>query len=337
MRDYSNGIPASLGALWAKGEVREELYREVVTIARRALAKSAAERGRAPLEGPEDLAAEFLVFMAEGPPLADLWRKSALEREFRRWLTRRNDPHGIELWHILSNALRQLEKEGIVQRTGLHRQRNNSNRTEWCLCRKAGAIGDPVKAEARDGGIPHYGQRRTAGRILKGGEARKLVLAILEAFDGSVSMGEITTVARRHVFLPGREESLDQSPTGEEHDDSLGMHESLELEESYAIDGLIGFEVASRARGIWDALARVSRGATRIEATRVLCCYFLPKRVGDQNVVLESIGPASTVDDIVHRDIVPTLKEHLHWERTGLEPSQKYEQWAFRKVVRGVL
>lgn len=326
-------IADALLNLTEKRTVSPELFEVVKAIAR--THRNRARHGDAPDahdDAASELAGDFLVALAQKEISGLITTKACLRREFRRWLTRRDNPAKAELWGIVSHALLELEKQGVVERPPGFRTHHNRNETPWRLAGGTAEHPDWGKEPQIAAVMPRLVRKVVHDRVLKPAEARAAVKAILQTLGGEITMRDLVECIVQHVPLYQETTSMD-APTGNvDHDEPTTLHDHLEAKvlDDYSLFARDESEQASKA--IWEEASAIRRGRKNpVEGVRVLCCYLLPKDVFGQDVTLADFGPTSTVQEVL-ADLRNILKRRL--PESG---RNRLEQSVFLSTVRGII
>ncbi len=323
----------SIRRLVEEQTIDSALYDRVVAIAGE-MRRHASDSGQKKFlaSSIEDQAGDFMVAVARQELSGTLKTLSDLNREFRRWLTRRNNPEGTELWSVISETLLKLEKSGTVQRAEGFRRFNNSNQTPWYLPVHEGKARDFSLRDQVKTRMPRLGAKGEDDRVLKPTEARASVMAVLETFASPVAMGELVAVIAECLPLMRVNESIDK-PIGSDGDTTT-FGDSLEADpvlQNYQM--IIDEECEHATSHIWaEAAALCRRSQSKIiDGCRILCCYLLPKDMYGEKVTLSDFGPTSTVQQIVG-DLRAVL---TRWLPMG--ESKSCQQWLSRETTRAIL
>lgn len=292
--------------------IPEELYGVVLRFAK-AEASAQVEAGKCPpsekRERAFDLAGNFIVALSSEEISDTVETVSGLKRVFKRYCLHVQNPQGRELWNVISEALRALEKEGLVCRMAPRKQKTNSNDVLWALSAHAERPGCLPSSEEIASIMPKFKARGDHDKILKPSEIESILISILRMAKGRVSMGDLMHHIQPHVFMLRDGGSIDQNASGEGHtpadDEGIrgGLHE-IYGDDHYRDDGhiLIRDETEHRSRLLLAAIEAIPSGRRRtLSAHQLLCNYYLPKVVLDRKVVMEDFGPTSTVSDIVNK------------------------------------
>jgi hypothetical protein len=316
--------------------VTQELFEEIERIARRTVQDS-EQLGRTEAAVSDDLihdrAGDFVVALSKKEISGVIKSVSDLNREFKRWLTRRNSPEHSELWNAVSEALLTLEKEGAVCRAPSHAKYNNSNATPWSLCEHAGQTSCPVDDTAAAAAKPKLAAKGEKNRVLTLSEARAFALNLLALYQGEVAMSEL--VGRMAECLPmfDANTSLNAkvAPESDGNDTLQDRTEDAQWFGDY--DFLVREEAQSATESVWEGAGAIDRGKppNTIRGRSVLCGYFLPKEVFGRKVKLESLGPSSTVQDIVKdlRRLMATCLPKSGNDRLG--------KWLASRIIGAIL
>lgn len=303
-------IQQSIRQLVQQQEVTEEFYVEVAKIAGAHL-RDARTRGWPSDITAEELAHAFIVALSKEEITSEIATAAQLRREFRRWLTRRDNPEQAELWQILSRSILSLERAGRVERPPSQRRFNNSNKTTWYL---PGAQDAEVQWEAEDeiaSQLPSPRMKSEHDRILKPDEAEEMILIILGLLRGPIPFELIFRNIRKKLPLL-RIDRLDAPLSGAEDGSSLSLQDIVESRDVPVCHEMIIAEQAEAlAVDIWESAGKLERGGKKkIEGRYILCCYFISKNYSEEKVVLERFGPKSTVQDLV-TDLEALLRDKL--------------------------
>lgn len=286
-----------------EGSLSLSLFEWVKEIATTASAGNAVQRRNRFLnEGSEitDLAFDFLMDLRLGKVTGIILSRADLSREFRRWHVKKHEPQKKELWEILSENLRKLEDEGKVKRGAAFRGRSNSNACLWYLTGCEGSRAIDLKPEQVSAFLPKKRKTGKKDRVLKPAEAESCLMGILNMARGEIRMGTLFELIRKNLCLFEVYDSLDQ-PVGEDGEATLG--ELLQREEEISTDELcmIQEQAAHAAKLIQDRTGPIirKRGAREVSGHTVLCRYYLPKKLHQEQVKLQDLGPPSAVSEAV--------------------------------------
>jgi hypothetical protein len=169
-------------------------------------------------------------------------------------------------------------------------------------------------------------------RIIPPSRARELVMKILEAADGAVSMSEIVDCASQKVILM-RTTSLDSSPNPSEEGQPRPRSEMTQDTRSLSIPDSIKNDIDYLSRQIWDKIAQIERGRAKIKGTKILCLYCIPSAISSSSTNMEDFGPKSPVGDLVN-DIRAVFREYLDFEsdRDAMLPLEEIRKGVIQKI-----
>ena len=288
------------------GELDERLYGIVLELARQCVSGGGKMDSRIAEEKSRDLASDFLIYDIRGENKRNIQTKAALKHELSKYVTRRDNPEGHELWSLLSAAMHELAREGSARRLNAKPGEYNDNDALWTSAppradgkkldrvafqRNAKAIRCFYPKQRNPGGvksgIEKHGKKDATPRIIPISEARLLAEQLLKAAEGPIPFKLLVDEARRHVVLIGQYIDLD--------DDSKNSAESLlkspVLQELDAdLQEWISYESPDRADRIWQAVVKENHG-------RALCLYYLPKHFLAKKVVMGSVGPPQRISE----------------------------------------
>lgn len=259
-------------------------------------------------EEAHSLAIEMILHI-RNKRLSNLQCAAHLEREMRKYLTRRDSPAHHEVWKAISQGLLALESEGEAVRhstTG----GANSQATEWCLKGNEGRPPIPLEEFFKEAArLPVYHPSRKDGRLLSPSQTKELALRMLELANGPILMQTLHSEAMKHVvqtmayaetLQSGAEDAGDQAPISRELADRMPVLGYL-LEE----------EAVERAGTLWKELAESGDD-------QVLCLYYLPKHLLGRPVTASDLGTPQRISEATQRirkafqkslDLTPTLAE----------------------------
>lgn len=272
-----------LVAFVERGELSEALYAAALQAAFGAFRSVGKEIPPSELEdAARDLAMDFLVNRVRAGRLVDLETVSGLKGEVIRYLIGRDAPESRELWLILSEAMRDLARQGKVVRLGGTLEERNSNVSDWMLAGfSSGAVLDISGFRERAAEVGVYHPLREDGRIIAPGAARELILALLAAAQAPVPFGVLVDEAARHVVFGLRHQAA------LEHENEDGEVIGTEaIEYRHDVNLWLDEEASIRSEVVW----KESGDTDGEEGHRVLCRYFLPKHFLGRDVTLSRIG-----------------------------------------------
>lgn len=335
MKDRDEVIRQGLAAL---AEEPPRLTEEFLALLLEVAAAGCGQARRAGLtaqETAEEAAEDFaLALVAEGASHGTIATWAALKRAYRRWLTARQNPQGRELWSVVSKALRDLEREGVVERPPSQRDVHVGNLTEWYLRGSAAQRGAIPDERAVANAMPGLGARGEGDRILKPAEARQAVLAILRLAAGRLTMIEIVDSLRPHVPMLSVKSAADCAG-GPEDAEADPLEQTAATQAGPDTDLIVETEVEHRSKSIWHEAGQIARGkGDAVTGRRVLCCYWIPARVGKRKITLEQFGPTSTVHDVV-TDLEAILRRHL--PVPAQERGDPSWELTCRRIAEGIL
>jgi hypothetical protein len=313
-----------------KKEFCQELYDVICSIANQ-IDKSSELLGAGSSEDSSGLVGEFIARLANPDKTLYIRSKSDLQREFRRFCTEVNSPERHELWGALSSALLDLERNGkVVRPQERQRGRNNSNDTEWSLCRAASFDVDCQHHVA-------FSPKGEKNRIVNPTEAKKLVLNMLNEHE-VLTMGMVFEKSCEIVPLMKRPESMDEAMDDEDGDSSSSLHERIAGKEVFFFPSdIIEIEDQAdrRTTFIWERAGEVCKGRkVSVSGRSVLCRYSMPKYTEkDAKVRLEDLGPSSTVQEVA-KEIDEILHTALLLESGSSRWSAKDERFSLEVISR---
>ena len=303
-------ITAWVGDLVENGVVAEDLYELLCKLAYVLLGRRLLTADKVILpEEAHSLAIEMILHIRT--KRLDYLRCAAhLDREMRKYLTRRESPAHHEVWTTLSQALLELEGNGLATRPATAGG-SNGQTTEWC---RKGNEGKPdvqqhefFEAESR---LTLYLPPRKDGRLLSPSQAKELALRLLEVADGPILMQTLHAEAMKHVVQSMEyAESLDRGDAAGGDEDSPTPRA---LADRMPILGyMLEEESIERAASLWNELEGSGDGQT-------LCLYYLPKHLLGKSVKGSELGDFRRVSEGCQRirnafrrtlDLTPTLNE----------------------------
>lgn len=323
-----NNIPELLSTL-REGEITAEFYEIVLYMAE---GKHNREIGQGIEKDQEaqESALEFILYLKDNLGVGSIRTKADLNREFNRWITKTNSEEDHELWSILSEALLALEKEGKCSKGKGFEKYNNSNQTIWFLSGLKNEKPNLTNENRLISEIPSYSpvkrsvESKNQPKIIPPSSAQELVMHILKAVGGPISMSRIMNIAKGKVVL---QQVVSLQPSGNnEKDDDDPIAKIPDRDPAFAV--YIQEEIDHRAILIWEEVAVIERGRKeKIPGHKILCLYILPSEILKKPVNLETFGPTSTVND-VKSDVFNVLHKHLYFEEMldsfdeGLFPTQ---------------
>lgn len=311
-------IPELLSAL-RDGQITEELYNIILSIAKGKKGQEIAQ-GIGTNNEAEEMALDFILYLKDNLGIGDINSKSVLYREFNRWIAKTNGSENYELWMILSEALLELEKEGICQRGKEFKNYSNRNDTTWFLPKYANSNPDLSPTNPLITIIPSYlpvkrsADAKNKAKIIPPKAAKELVVHILKAVGGPVKMGGIVdlVIKNKKVTLTKIIELPQSSNDDGENKEKISGDSVLDQRIAYEL--WIQEEVSDRADSIWSEVLIIERGRQeKVQGVKILCLYILPATIKEQSINLEEFGPSSTVSD-VKSDVSGVLKKYLSFE-----------------------
>jgi len=316
--DKKQDIPSLLEAL-RKKEIKTELYELIARIANQQKISESTKGFVSNFHSTEDNTIEFIIYLKENSGLGDIRTINDLNREFKKWLTKNKDPERYELWIILSKALLDLEKENKCERDEESKKFNNNNATQWFLKGKGKQTGDistnnPAICQIQNyHSVKRKSDSKNQPRIIPPKSAKELVIKILEAADGKVSMSDIVKCASSKVLLT-QIKSLDNSlNTNDNGNQEKTNHAITQDEKSASLNQLIINDIKYISSKIWNEITQIVRGNKKIKGAEIFCLYYLPTNLSERKINLEDFGPKSTVGDITN-DIKQVLKKYLNFQ-----------------------
>jgi hypothetical protein len=299
----------------AKPRITEEFWHLLDELAL-SHARRYAHGSQAQDDESREMGLEFLLHLAkQGAALSTIGSWNDLKREYRRWVTRHRDPQGAELWQAVSAALLELARNGRAERSMSQRAFRNTNNTTWAETGKIGTTGRHLDAGTAASLLPKLSAKGARDRVLKPGEARTAVAGILAEVGGEISMGEIVWLLKPHVpmFRLGKPPRTDEEGDSAPHD----PFESMAAEQVMPdMEAGMDEEVSYRSARIWSEAGGISRGTKDpVGGRHILCCYWIPTKVGREKTTLDQFGPTSTVMDVVS-DLTAIMREYVPgaWE-----------------------
>lgn len=297
-----------------RSELPEDLYVATVKAAYGALKVVGREIPAAAMEDAVgDLAMDFLMNRVMPGRLVDIETVACLKGEVIRYLTSRDAPESRELWSVMSEAIRDLARQGKVARVGEALEERNSNTSVWMLGGVSGAaVFDITGFRERAAEVGIYHPSREGGRIISTGAAKELIVALLEAAAAPLPFGVLIDEACRHVVFGLRHQAVldHESEDGE-------VISTAAVEYRCDVNLWLEEEAGVRAGLIWTGSGEVDGE----EGHRVLCRYFLPKHFLQQPVTLSAIGGdfrrhserGKVIRELFARSLVltPTTEERL--------------------------
>lgn len=254
-----------------------------------------------------DAANEYLVTILKSERRPDhIFSTSLLVRDMRKYLARTRNPVQYEMSRILSTALLELERDGLIKRGSPFAGRLIQSGTTFTLAdspKSEKCIAD--RADYREWCVRNrqsyvVGSRPVRNcekrRMITPLDARELVLFLLKAFGSWTMYRDLLWSMQFHIPEQMRLVSLAAPGEGDEENGASSPSADAPdyVAEEYVYDRhdvqqalVIAEETAGR---IWQRICRVS--------DRVFCLYYLPKEIFDRPAVtLESLGASSTVGD----------------------------------------
>jgi hypothetical protein len=270
---------------WVRlGQLADDFYLETVTLARKCLQDTKSNCQEA-----LDLADELLASLRQRRGKM-IETKTLFYREMKRLAIRWNrSPDEINLRDTLSQAMRDMEREGRVRRVTSAAAKNNTNDVLWssALRRYDQRPLDQFDFERRSLRLRMRFRKpwksRTGTRqekLLSPEDAKQLLTDLLAIAAGPILFRDLFSASLALVMVPKRSE-IEQ---WEEICDAglLNPSEYLLVEDSIA-----------------DIVKRVWRKIVKAGATEALCGYILPKFLHDASVQLADLGAAQRVDESV--------------------------------------
>jgi hypothetical protein len=242
--------------------------------------------------------------------LANLQCAAHLDREMRKYLTRRESPAHHEVWTALSRALLALESDGVAARLSAASGANSQN-AEWCLKGKEGMPPIPLENFFDEAGrLPVYHPSRKDGRLISPLQARELALQMLKLANGPILMQALHSEAIKHVVQTmAYAESLDGGMI--EGEEATADVSRVLADRMPMLGYILEEEAVTRAGKLWNELEKSGDG-------RVLCLYYLPKHLLGRPVTGGELGDPRRVSEAGKRirnafqqalDLAPTLAE----------------------------
>ncbi len=270
---------------WVRsGQLSDEFYLETVGLARNCLRDTESN-----CQEPLDLADELLASLRQRRGKT-IETKTLFYREMKRLALRWNrSPDEINLRDTLSQAIRDLEREGRVRRVTSSEARNNANDVVWSSAprRYDQRPFDQLDFERRAVRLrmrfrkpwkSRTGTRQE--RLLSPDDAKELLVDLLAVAEGPILFRDLFNAGLALVMVPQRS----QLSEWEDICDAglLNPSEYLLVEDSVA-----------------DIVRRVWRRIVEAGVKEALCGYILPKFLQAASVQLADLGPAQRVNESV--------------------------------------
>lgn len=276
----------------------------------------------------QDLASEYLRLIKQEPryrPCPVPGCASALTKHMKHVLSEEFNPAGKELWQLLSEALWELEREGIAMCLGGTRrgvradQRNNTPFTQWAVMSVCNAHdGKPPPAdvfafEKKADKLPHFyppgaigwhddeKQKRKGPRVIAPKDAEKLATMLLDCAGGWIVVRDLFCEFRKHVHLldfseppPDNEGEqntfLDQqAEKAQPRKSKLGPRHTS-AEDVSPTEGVFWELVSKLAAKAWDALRTA-------DLITIACQYVLANALLGRKRKLEEFGAFQRVSE----------------------------------------
>ncbi len=338
MKSKSDVTQENLRLLADKREISESLWNMAVEVAvyhhRRA-----ESQGCHVAESAEDDAGDFLIHLADRSPAAlrAIHSRSALSREYGKWVVHERSPATKEVWEAVSRALLALEREETIVRAAEFRQFNNSNKTRWTLPENEGGNGRLLTDEEVQSVKPDLSTKSDKRRILNPTEAKKWLLGLLELAEGEVAMQdlfhEIKSSLSVFEVVSGEDLSPDDEQAAEDAPSWLDQFSTAQIAPD--LEARIEEEIEFAVARVWEDAGEIRRGDNPvIEGLRILCCYWLPKNVYGRKMTLQDFGPKSTVKDVA-MDLSRMMARYVPFPK-HVEPDES-DQLACLRVASGVI
>ena len=234
-----------------------------------------------------ELAVEFMLHL-RSKRLAHLQTAAHLKHELSKYLTRRDSPIYHEVWKILSQALIDLERDGVAVRLPLASGANRQT-TEWCSNKHEGNPSANQQGFSEVAGkLPVYYPARTDGRLLSPTQARELAEQMLELAGGPILMQDLHGEAMKHVVSQMLHPISIEDDSAEEGKTATISRQLADRMQVF--DFILQEEAESRARRIWAELEKSGDG-------QAMCVYFLPKHLLGVPVTGSELGDPRRISE----------------------------------------
>jgi len=232
------------------------------------------------------MALDFILHLKDYPP-GLLHTRSALEKEFRRFIVRSEDPSSKEVWDGVSSALRQLASESRIRRLSGSTEDHNTNETVYSAMpadHDDDLVDLPTLDQRTEAIPPLSATRRIESRAEKKKPAlcspteyRELVLKILKAAEGPAWLGDIHKITMERIPMARGVQVA--AAEGDDVSDPASEPYPCTFDAKIWLDS----EARERARLIWE-------GASGADLVDLLCGYLLPKWLELEKVTLSTFG-----------------------------------------------
>lgn len=293
-----------------KGVVRDDLYELLRRKAYVLLDNRLRGASKGMLRDESHSLAIEMILHIRNKRLVNLQCAARLDREMRKYLTRRESPAHHEVWTALSRALLALESDGAAVRLSAASGANSQN-AEWCLKGNEGMPPIPLENFFDEAGrLPVYHPSRKDGRLISPLQAKELAVQMLKLASGPILMQTLHSEAMKHVVQTmAYAESLDDT-MDEGEEEAVGVSRIL-ADRMPVLGYILEEEAVTRAGILWSGLEKTGDG-------QVLCLYYLPKHLLGRAVTGGELGDPRRVSEAGKRirnafqqalDLSPTLVE----------------------------
>lgn len=266
-------------------------------------------------EESQDAASDLLCSLMK-KPLGEIELKTQYQyivNDLRKQIAKRDNPGGHELSEIIREALRELEKDKVVLRDMSSQGKRISQMTSFKLASSPDRNADFNDYETNAFKISRYetekrGDSIEHSRIITPQKAKKLIVELLEAFNGWITWGLLFKAALKHSpegscfrIVRGDPES-DESRSEDESLSRKAQHVFYDDREENILDEEAAYEfygeqsleiIRDKTRQTWKAICDIN-------GTKFFCLYHIPKHYGnkkDKKPVLRDFGAPQTMSD----------------------------------------
>jgi hypothetical protein len=317
-----------------KGVLTDALFASIIQITHSVI-KNAPDIGndqKSIEDATQEWAGEFIVALMQEEISGTILTQSDLQREFRRWTTRKASPQLSELWRIVSAALLAMEKEGLVVRPVKSRQYSNSNSTTWALNQFENNKAKPLSENDISSAIPRLSSKSEHHRILKPLEARTIITNLLGMCQGEITMADLVSIISKQIPMLHITQQLDVPYESEQ--DSVSFYDHTpggNILGDYLF--IIEEEAQMASKHIWIEAAALRSRNGEISGHEVLCGYLLPKEALGQRVKLATFGPSSSVHDLA-KSLYHILAQ---WIPNPSSERETLEIWLSQRITQEIL
>lgn len=265
----------------------------------------------------EELASDYMILIKRAKhrpcPVPDF--KTGLRRHMKHVLKQELNPAWAELRELLSEALWELERQGLAKclggtQPGIRKgQRNNTKFAEWVSVSVANAHnGQPPRAAGsafsrKADALPHFYPRgatrwhASAPRVIAPENAGKLAAMLLDCADGWVAMEDLLVEFCKHVHL------LEAVSEPDSTDDEEDQNEYVDRESAkqQSRERHLGLRHPATDDAFWELVSVLARKAWEQlraeELTTIACQYLLANALLGRRAKLDEFGSHSTVFD----------------------------------------